>query len=64
MNAGFDENEAEFRVLVLAVALEVLADGDGLIDTHQLLPIPLSHETEERLRVCVCKGEWMGTMKS
>ena len=36
MNAGFDENEAEFGVLVFTVALEVLADGDGLIDTYQL----------------------------
>ena len=34
MNAGFDENEAEFGVLIFAVALEVLADGDGLVDTH------------------------------
>lgn len=30
MNAGLDENQAELAVLVLAVALEVLADGDGL----------------------------------
>ena len=32
MDAGFNENEAEFAVLVLTVALEVLADGDGLTD--------------------------------
>lgn len=32
MDAGLDENEAELAVLVLAVALEVLADGDGLED--------------------------------
>ena len=44
MNAGFDENEAEFGILVFAVALEVLADGDGLVDIHQF-PI-LSPETE------------------
>ena len=31
MDAGFDEDEAEFGVLVFAVALEVLADGDGLV---------------------------------
>ena len=31
MDAGFDENEAEFGVLVFAVPLEMLADGDGLI---------------------------------
>lgn len=30
MDAGLDENQAELAVLVLAVALEVLADGDGL----------------------------------
>lgn len=30
MDTGFDEDEAEFAVLVLAVALEVLSDGDGL----------------------------------
>lgn len=30
VNAGLDENEPELGVLVLAVALEVLADGDGL----------------------------------
>lgn len=30
MDTGLDENEAELGVLVLAVALEVLADGDGL----------------------------------
>jgi hypothetical protein len=30
VDAGLDENQAELGVLVLAVALEVLADGDGL----------------------------------
>lgn len=30
MDTGLDENEAELAVLVLAVALKVLADGDGL----------------------------------
>lgn len=30
MDTGLDENEAVLGVLVLAVALEVLADGDGL----------------------------------
>lgn len=30
VDPGLDENEAELGVLVLAVALEVLADGDGL----------------------------------
>jgi hypothetical protein len=30
VDAGLDQNEAELGVLVLAVALEVLADSDGL----------------------------------
>ena len=30
MDTRLDENETELSVLVLAVALEVLADGDGL----------------------------------
>jgi len=30
VNAGFDEDEAEFRVLVFAVGLEVFADCNGL----------------------------------
>ena len=30
MDTGLDKNEAELGVLVLAVALEVLADGDSL----------------------------------
>lgn len=30
MDTGLDQNEAELRVLVLAVALEVLADSDSL----------------------------------
>jgi hypothetical protein len=30
VDTGLDENEAELGVLVLAVALEVLADGNGL----------------------------------
>ena len=32
MDAGLNENESEFRVLVLAVGLEMLADGDRLFD--------------------------------
>jgi hypothetical protein len=30
VDTGLDENEAELGVLVLAVALEVLADGNSL----------------------------------
>jgi hypothetical protein len=32
VDTGLDQNEAELAVLVLAVALEVLADSDGLIE--------------------------------
>ena len=32
VDTGLDENHAELGVLVTAVALEVLADGDGLLD--------------------------------
>ena len=39
MDAGFDEDEAEFGVFVLAVALEVFADGDGLESRMRLEPI-------------------------
>jgi len=34
VDAGLDENKAEFRVLVLPVALEMLADSDSLLDQH------------------------------
>jgi len=34
VDAGFDQNEAELAILILTVALEVLADGDGLLDQH------------------------------
>jgi hypothetical protein len=33
VDAGLDQNEAELGVSVLAVALEVLADSDGLGET-------------------------------
>ena len=41
MDARFDENEAELRVLVFAVALEMFAYSDGLTDElamHLLMP--------------------------
>lgn len=31
VNARLDQDEAEFRVFILAASLEVLADGNGLI---------------------------------
>lgn len=34
VDTGLDQNEAELGVLVLAVTLEVLADGDGLDGTQ------------------------------
>jgi len=33
VDTGLDQNQAELGVLVLAVALEVLADSDGLVVT-------------------------------
>jgi len=33
VNPRLDENETELRVLILAVALEMLADGNGLTRT-------------------------------
>jgi hypothetical protein len=32
MDARLDQNQPEFRVLVLAIRLEMLADGDSLLD--------------------------------
>jgi hypothetical protein len=32
VDSGLNQNEAELSVLVLAVALEMLADGHGLLD--------------------------------
>lgn len=34
VDTGLDQNKAELGVLVLAVALKVLADGNGLLDQH------------------------------
>jgi len=34
VNSGFDQDESEFGVFVLAVALEVLSDSYGLLDQH------------------------------
>lgn len=32
MDTRFDQNQSEFGVLVLSVALQMLADGDGFLD--------------------------------
>ena len=32
MDTGLDENETELGVLVLAVGLQMLANGDGFLD--------------------------------
>ena len=45
MDSGFDENKAEFRVLVFAIALEMLADGDGLTSVSANFP-PLTEEVK------------------
>jgi len=34
VDTGLDENETELGVLVLSVALEMLADSNGLLDQH------------------------------
>jgi len=34
VDTGFDENQSELGVLVLAVSLEMLADSDSLLDQH------------------------------
>ena len=44
VDARLDENEAELAVLVLAVALKVLADGDGL---SQLLALQFQHPPKQ-----------------
>lgn len=36
MDTGLDENQAELGVSVLAVALKVLADGDGLVSLEYI----------------------------
>ena len=38
MDAGFDKDEAEFRVLVFTVALEMLADGNSLSSRQRQSP--------------------------
>ena len=48
MDTGLDENQAELGVLVLAVALEVLADGNGLADIS----------TSSAIRVCKTNRVW------
>lgn len=39
VDTGLDQNQAELGVLVLAVALEVLADGDSLVNEKQMVSI-------------------------
>lgn len=45
VDTRLDENEAELAILVLAVALEVLADGDSLI-VYALVPNDIAKEWE------------------
>ena len=49
MDTGLDENQAELGVLVLAVALEVLADSNGLADISK----------SSAMRVCKTNGVWL-----
>jgi hypothetical protein len=46
MDTRLDENEAELGVLVLAVALEVLADGDSLDLGYQCTVFAFNGECE------------------
>lgn len=34
MDAGFDQNEAEFGIFVFTIALEMLSYGDGLLHVN------------------------------
>lgn len=54
VDAGLDENQAELAVLVLAVALEMLADGDGLSFQRVSKPSPDSCE-------CIWKSQRVQT---
>ena len=47
MDAGFDENEAELRVFVFSVALEMFANSDSLLKINHL---PSSWAKRERLK--------------
>ena len=47
MDAGFDENKAEFGIFVLSVTLEMLANSDGLSLINRL---PLCWANRERLK--------------
>ena len=47
MDAGFDENKAEFGVLVFSIALEMLANSDGLSLVNRL---PLHWANGKRLK--------------
>ena len=49
VDAGLDEDEAELGVLVLAVRLEVLADGYGLFDEVPEILGDLGRETCRRI---------------
>ena len=49
VDTGLDENQAELGVLVLAVALEVLADGNSLADVSK----------NSAMRVCKTNRVWL-----
>lgn len=52
MDAGFDENEAEFGILVFAITLKMLADSDGLIFVNaSVLLVNLTGETEKNKKM-------------
>jgi len=64
VDTGLDQNEAELGVLVLAVALEVLADGDGLLDEHVKVLGDLGSEAYANLSVSLNRTEALRDIES
>lgn len=52
MDTRLDQNETEFTVLVLAVALKVLADGDSLLDQKVQVLRDLRGEAYKKRSLC------------
>lgn len=52
MDTGLDQNETEFAILVLAVALKVLADGDSLLDQKVQVLRDLRGEAYKKRSLC------------
>lgn len=52
VDTGLDENETELAILVLAVALKVLADGDSLLDEEVKVLRDLRGEAYNEKSLC------------